>query len=188
MSDQFLMKSVAFKEWAVVCEALLDGRQLVIIRKGGIAEGRAGFEFKYDGFFLMPTRFHEQVAKTVLPWETPLPDEPPEGMIVIAAFCKVEAVTLVSDFEMVRRLASYHILSEATVAERFGYGDARGVHVALVRTFRISPKWVLADSPKFGGCRSWVDLPEPGSLKFEPVLSDSDFDVKAGAIRAIVGC
>ena len=48
--------SDAFKEWAVVCEALGDGRQSIILRKGGIAEGREGFAFAHGEFFLFPAR------------------------------------------------------------------------------------------------------------------------------------
>ncbi len=57
------MESVGFKEWALVCEALGRGEQTVILRKGGIAEGREGFSFKHREFFLFPTFFHEQVGK-----------------------------------------------------------------------------------------------------------------------------
>ena len=34
----------AFKEWAVICRALAEGRQALILRKGGIAE--AGGDFR----------------------------------------------------------------------------------------------------------------------------------------------
>ena len=34
------MVQTAFKEWAVIVEALGQGEQIVILRKGGIAEGR----------------------------------------------------------------------------------------------------------------------------------------------------
>jgi hypothetical protein len=34
------MESVGFKDWAIVCEALGRGRQSIILRKGGIGEGR----------------------------------------------------------------------------------------------------------------------------------------------------
>ena len=57
------MKSVGFKEWSVVCEALGRGLQSIILRKGGIAEGRAGFSFQQREFFLFPTHFHEQLEK-----------------------------------------------------------------------------------------------------------------------------
>ncbi len=55
--------NVAFKEWAVVCDAILAGRQSVLIRKGGIAEGRAGFEFRHTEFELFP----DLVSRATLP-------------------------------------------------------------------------------------------------------------------------
>jgi hypothetical protein len=52
--------TIGFKEWQVVCDALADGTQSIILRKGGIHEGRQGFSFAHDSFFLFPTRFHAQ--------------------------------------------------------------------------------------------------------------------------------
>ncbi len=46
----------------MVCEAMGCGEQCVIVRKGGLAEGRDGFAFRHSEFFLFPTWFHEQVA------------------------------------------------------------------------------------------------------------------------------
>ncbi len=40
------MERAGFKEWSSVCQAIADGRQTIIIRKGGIAEGRDGFMFQ----------------------------------------------------------------------------------------------------------------------------------------------
>ena len=57
------MQSVGFKEWALVCEALGRGEQTILLRKGGLAEGREGFGFRHEEFFLFPTFFHEQVVK-----------------------------------------------------------------------------------------------------------------------------
>ncbi len=34
---------VAFKEWTVVVDALGRGDQIIILRKGGLSEGRDGF-------------------------------------------------------------------------------------------------------------------------------------------------
>src|SRR5438034_7706733 len=57
------MESVGFKEWSLVCDALGRGDQSIILRKGGIAEGREGFSFRHREFFLFPTFFHEHMAK-----------------------------------------------------------------------------------------------------------------------------
>src|SRR4026207_2423284 len=54
--------SVAFKEWAVICETLAAGRQTVILRKGGIAEEGGLFRPEHSEFLLYPTYFPEDRA------------------------------------------------------------------------------------------------------------------------------
>src|ERR1043166_5463608 len=51
---------IAFKEWAVVVDGLGRGDQIIILRKGGISEGRSGFQVEHNRFFLFPTLFHQQ--------------------------------------------------------------------------------------------------------------------------------
>src|SRR5881275_1900249 len=96
------MKSVGFKEWALVCEALGRGEQRVIIRKGGIAEGRDAFCFKHREFFLFPTFFHEQTDKVRMSTAT-LPSQG-EGEIEIRYFAEVKDAKLITSWEEVERL------------------------------------------------------------------------------------
>src|SRR6185503_19003729 len=49
----------ALKEWRIVCRALEDGRQVVLLRKGGVLEYRQGFEIKHESFWLYPTLEHQ---------------------------------------------------------------------------------------------------------------------------------
>ncbi len=90
----------AFKEWAIVCEALGGGRQSLILRKGGIAEGRDGFAFLHREFFLFPTRFHETLDKTTLPARTPLPVQN-EGEVIIRFAAKMEWSCFLTDTKQV---------------------------------------------------------------------------------------
>lgn len=167
------MQRVGFKEWALVCEALGAGRQSILLRKGGIAEGRAGFGFRHSEFFFVPTFFHEQVVKVREP-EAVIPSAH-EGEIEVRYFAKLEAQDEISDWADAAALEPLHILAEPVVRERFEYKGA-GLHVALVRVFRLEPAWVFPDKPAYGGCRSWVELPEPPvGMRFEPVLSDEEF-------------
>jgi hypothetical protein len=153
------MQSIGFKEWALVCAALGAGRQSVIIRKGGLAEGRDGFAFRHREFFLFPTFFHEQVERVRTPDAT-LPEQLSDE-IEIRYYAKVESTRVMTDWADVRALEPLHILAENVVRERFDYDDAPGVHVAFVRISRLAPVWRFPDSKAFGGCRSWVQLPEP---------------------------
>jgi hypothetical protein len=166
------MQSVGFKEWALVCEALGKGEQTILLRKGGIAEGRDGFGFRHSEFFLFPTFFHEQVVKV----RTPGAEIPAarQGEIEIRYFAKLEAQKEITSWSVAAALEPFHILQESVVRERFEYKGA-GLHVALVRVFRLEPGWVLTDKPAYGGCRSWVELPEcPAEMRFESVLSDEE--------------
>ena len=45
----------AFKEWAVIVDALGRGQQILILRKGGISEGPGGFQVEQPEFLLFPT-------------------------------------------------------------------------------------------------------------------------------------
>ena len=173
------MESVGFKEWALVCEALGRGEQTIILRKGGIAEGRDGFQFRHPEFFLFPTFFHEQVEKVRLSGaEIPAAAE---GEVCIQYFARVEGQMEISSWSQAQALEPFHILQESVVRERFGYKRA-GLHVALVRVFRLEPEWTLPDKPAYGGCRSWVKLPDPPpGMRSEPVLRDAQFARVAAA-------
>jgi len=166
--------SIGFKEWALVCDALGRGQQHVIIRKGGIAEGRAGFRFQHDEFFLFPTLFHEQLERTTLPSDTAVPVSKPE-VLRIELLARVAWTRLVDDLLTAHALAPFHILKPAIVEERFHYDEPAGVNVALVRVYRLAEPWNLTMSPSYGGCRSWVTLPEHEIDGIQPVVSDEAF-------------
>ena len=154
---------VAFQEWQLVVDAILAGEQSVILRKGGIAEGKAGFQWQHDRFFLFPTRFHQQEeqvethadgrARTIRPVGVE------EGQVRFPAFVETIATRRVTSWEEVEALAPFHIWKEATIRERFEWGDEPGIFCAVIRSWRLSDPWVLEDRKSFGGCRSWIDLP-----------------------------
>ena len=51
----------ALKEWSAAVHALLDGRQTVLLRKGGIGEKR--FDVAADEFLLFPTVAHSHAER-----------------------------------------------------------------------------------------------------------------------------
>jgi hypothetical protein len=163
----------AFKEWALVCASIERGETSLIFRKGGIAEGRKGFQFKHRRFFLFPTFFHEQIERTRLSRDRNV--VPRSDVISISSFVDVEFTTLVRDLKLLEPLESLHVLHSSVLEERFRYDNQDGLHVAFLRAFRVTPVWELPFSPEFGGCRSWVMLPDPpADMHMEPVLSEDE--------------
>jgi hypothetical protein len=140
------MESAGLKEWAIVCEAMGRGEQSVILRKGGIAEGRSGFAFRHSEFFLFPTFFHEQIGKVRM--AVPKIPKERDGEIEIGFFARVEAVKEIALWEMAAALEQLHVLQPSVVRERFDYDGKPGLHIALVRIFRLEPRWVFPDAPK----------------------------------------
>ena len=51
---------VALKEWAVTVRALAEGRQTLLLRKGGIHEESQDFRVIHPEFLLYPTYEHQR--------------------------------------------------------------------------------------------------------------------------------
>jgi hypothetical protein len=178
------MESVGFKEWALVCEALGCGEQSVILRKGGIAEGRAGFGFRHEEFFLFPTYFHEQIGQV----RGAAHEIPPERAdeIEIRFLAKLEFAAFVDSWEKVIALEPFHILQREVVRERFEYDKGAGIHLGFVRAYRLSQPWIFPDAPRYGGCRSWVPVPTmPENARLEAIVSDEENQRRREAVEAI---
>jgi len=66
-------------------------------------------------------------------------------------------------------------LQASLLEERFHYDGREGLHIAFVRAYRILPVWEFPLHPSYGGCRSWVTLPQPlFDPRMEKVLSDEE--------------
>lgn len=181
-------RPVGFKEWALVCDSMLRGETSLIFRKGGIAEGREGFRFKFERFFLFPTYFHEQIKQLRLgavqeACQNPLPPTDP----TIKGFAEVEFTSWIDDLSMVEPLESLHVLNRGVLEERFRYNKPEGLHLALVRIYRLAEPWRFPFQRSFGGCRSWVDLPAPPiELELEPVLGDDEHARRRSLVRRTI--
>lgn len=175
----------AFKEWALVCECLGDGRQSLLIRKGGIAEGGEGFSFKHKEFYLYPTWFHEQVGRTRLPEGTQVPEEPKEG-VEVRYYAVMEWACVVRDEKKLERLREYHVFSDEVVAERFAYDKEPGVHIAFLRVFRLEPVLRLPMDASYGGCKSWIEMPEMEGIAMVSVLSAEENRRRSEELRELL--
>jgi hypothetical protein len=183
------LQSYAFKEWAAVCGALESGRQTIILRKGGIHEGREGFRVAHHQFWLYPTNFHQGTDGLAAPSEPLLQSaaaqQPPSGLLHFRLFADVMEVMELRDEATAQSLAEFHVWSQATVSQRFHYKQP-GLFLLIARIYRRPTALEIAESPHFAGCRSWVDLPQPLSTAgLEPVLSDADFERRVAAIHQV---
>lgn len=173
---------IAFKEWSLICQALADGRQSVILRKGGIAEGKSGFSWKHDEFALFPTHFHEQQKFVKGGGEIHVP-EPDLTQHTISLVAKVEWKEMLTDWSKVLALDSFHLWTEDILRERFDYtGDAE-LSLAVLRVYRLPAPMTFPDARGYGGCRSWVEVPvEETIAECQPVISNEVHQERVKAI------
>ena len=108
--------------------------------------------------------------------------------VSISVFVEVEFSILLRDLNPIQALEPLHILQSTVLEERFHYDKQEGLHVAFLRAFRISPVWELPFHPSYGGCRSWITLPDPPSdLRKEPVLTDEEQDRRRELVVSVSG-
>jgi hypothetical protein len=170
---------IAFKEWAVIVDALGRGRQILILRKGGLREGPNGFQMDQSEFLLFPTHFHQQ-HESVLPeaqtsFDERAPDSTPSSLSL--EFCaRIVSWHELESLQAAQRLRGQHIWREEVIAERFAWGKTKGIFALAVRVFRLPQPVELPMRPDYGGCKSWIELeaevPTDGA---RPVLSEADF-------------
>jgi hypothetical protein len=188
----------ALKEWSAVVHALLDGRQTVLLRKGGIHEKRfalpdvAGSAAPATAprFLLFPTVAHSH-AERVRPEHRDLLDaaaaDSTDEALVLRAGAKVVAAVEVNRPEALDEIASLHIwTAESVRADRLDFRPKHRLTVLVVQASPLVEPVRLARTPEYAGCKSWVPLPVDGALA-DPVHDDVALQAIADRVRSSVG-
>ena len=170
--------SIALKEWATVIRALETGRQIILLRKGGILEQGPKRQFQMDQneFLLFPTYLHQSRGelKPEIEFE-PASSEP--GEIRITAAAKVSDIIQVKSREQIDRLDAEHIWTPSLIDMRFNYKPEKPLYLVLVRAYRLHEPVTLPNTPAYAGCKSWVPLEQPlATGNALPVLDDVKFE------------
>lgn len=193
---------IAFKEWADVCDLLADGSYSLILRKGGIHEGRDGFSFKSERFLLFSTGFHQKETGLVEAASAHLAASPESKIhtpvedgneVIFKAWAEAEFAVRVRDKALVDQLAPFHCWPQNVVDDRYNYSEkleADCISVAFVRVYRLAEPWSVPYQRKFGGCRSWIDLADAPESLLEnkvPVIDDATHAERSAAVRSVLG-
>jgi len=177
----------ALKEWAVVCKALEEGRQVVLLRKGGILEYRQGFEVKHDKFLLLPTFEHQSKGHLQADYATKLDEvlasQPPSGSNTITSYAQAIEVKEITDRDVLKLLSKFHVWNESYVNARMDYNPKKPMSVILLRVFKLDNQIVVDSKPEWAGCKSWVPLDMDAAGR--PVLDDLQFSKVAAETKEV---
>jgi hypothetical protein len=195
---------MALKEWAVICRELESGRQTILLRKGGLAEARSGFDVPCRHFWFYPTHFHERTQGTVEraqaadtmssasaagagpPTGTGHQGAATGGLVPIHLLGEVVEAQELTREEDALALAGHHAWTEATIRQRFAYRRP-GLWLILVRVWRRPTPWHVIESAAMAGCKSWLTLPSAlPTTELTPVLDEVAFSRAVAAVHAVL--
>lgn len=152
---------LAFKEWTTVIDAMICGRQTVIIRKGGIAEDFDKFELRADEFLLFPTLFHQLDEKIKPDWLEAQPNQdyyPNPNQVRITHKAIVKHSNHVSNYNELLHLKDKHVYTDAVIQERFNRWNDKGVYVIEFDIEELDKEILIEITPEMMGCKSWINI------------------------------
>ena len=157
---------LALKEWSIICKALEEGKQTILLRKGGILEYKKGFEISQKLFLLYPTLEHQAAeylqSNYLQEYELLLKRNSSEivedKVNTIRIIARIEAMQEFHDPKILSKLEKYHIWNEKYVNMRMNYNPKKPMNALLLRIYKLSQPISLDVNPEWAGCKSWIDI------------------------------
>ncbi len=179
---------LALKEWAIITKALDRGRQILLIRKGGIREQQKRFVIEGDQFLLYPSYEHQKpdLVKPEFHGElgSLLASHTDDGTLTIANLARVEDALELTEPEAVDALSPFYICTNDYAQYRLRWRPKQPLSVLLLRVYRLPEPRTLPVLERYGGCTSWVELEQAiDTTGAAPVLTDDQFNDSVEAIR-----
>lgn len=178
----------ALKEWGATIQALGQGKQTVLFRKGGVREPIFSVA-PDDAFLLFPTAFHADAAmlkpSANLHDALTAPDPRHQPTLTLAHAARLTGAWTTDDPTLLPRLDHMHIYTQAFVDARLRWRAAQKLTILELRVWKLDPPICIPNEGHLWGCFSWVDVSAapgwdtPGAL----ALDDDAFAAKQAALR-----
>ncbi|MCC7107547.1 MAG: DUF1802 family protein [Chloroflexi bacterium] len=168
------------KEWAVACESLERGQQILLLRKGGIREVRRDFYLEHADFVLYPTYEHQREDLLKPPHRETLASvlarRGAADQVPIRLWAQVTDDIEIAELDQLAVLDDLHCWSSHYAAELLRWKPRHPLHVLALRVYRLPEPLSVSFRPEYGGCSSWVSLAEPIALQgATAVLADEQY-------------
>jgi hypothetical protein len=187
--DQLNPLSIALKEWDTVRAALRSGRQMVLLRKGGIADRGQEFRLEHDRFLIFPTFVHQDYR--LLKPEAhgrfkPAASEP--GILQLDTAAQVSDIVRIDRRAQIDALDAEHIWSPVQIEMRLSYKPEKPLFLMIVRAYALAAPVTISNTPAYAGCKSWVPLDEQVSMQnAHAALDDHSFEARRRGILDQLG-
>ncbi len=171
--------------------ALLEGEQILDVRKGGLHEDGRHFGVQSPRCWLYPTAEHQRPELLKAAYRHTVELSPGSRVgepIRIEGWADIVGVARLTEPAELDKLDSKLIWSRDYAESRLSWKRRDPLWVLAMRAYRLAEPVEAAWREEYGGCTSWVDLvglpDDPASLPSQPALSDVAFD---GRLKGVVG-
>lgn len=156
-----MILSIALKEWDFLITALLEGRQAILLRKGGILESENQFTLEHPRFLLYPTFIHQDPRMLKPQLRQTLPSQRAEpDAIPIRGYAQVARIFEVPSRPKLESLDDLHIWDAPMLDMRFNYRPEKPLYLVVVEAFALAAPVMVPNTMEYAGCKSWVPLKE----------------------------
>ncbi len=185
----------ALKEWAVVVRALLEGEQLLDVRKGGLREDGRHFAVQATRCWLYPTVEHQKVELLKPAYRHWVDDTiaaaPPDRAIRVEGWADIVGAISVTEPDDLAKIDGKMIWTGDYAASRLNWKKRDALWVLAMRVHRLDQPITVPFREEYGGCTSWVQLDglpdDPASLPSELAQSDESFAARLGFVEKDLG-
>jgi hypothetical protein len=168
-----LPNHTALKEWSNVVGALGRGEQILLIRKGGIADPDFGVEA--ERFYLYPTYFHQGESEA-------------RPSVTVTHWCEVVRTWPVTQRPALEELAPLVALPWDTLEARYRFRPDQALYVIAVRAWELPRPARVEYRDEYGGCRSWISVDEEIDVDgSRPVLDEAVLSARIEDVAATLG-
>ncbi|MDQ6418310.1 DUF1802 family protein [Paenibacillus sp. LHD-117] len=183
---------IALKEWAVSVKALREGKQIIVMRKGGIIEETRDFQLISHNFYMMPAYEHQrkellkaayqdEMDETLAEWS------PEAETIKLDTYAEVTDDIEITEQETLDKLRDCHIWTDTFAEERLKWKRKKPLHLLLMKIYRLDEPIHAPMRDAYNGCKSWVrledKLPEPAMT---PVLTAEEYGSQRERILSLI--
>ena len=183
---------IALKEWAIACQSLEAGRQILLLRKGGISEQRREFRVEHPDFLLFPTYEHQRDdllrAEVTADFGPVVAGRPRDDVVTLKLWAEARAVFELTAEDEVLAVGGLHCWSDAYALERLHWRPVKPLHLVALRVYQLPVALDIPLLPTYGGCTSWINLAEPIPVEgARPVLDDRQFSEQLTRVERALG-
>jgi hypothetical protein len=201
--------TLALKEWDVVVAALEQGRQAILVRKGGLDDPEQRIPLPDRPFWLYPTLFHArgvflkpELHDLLVPGMhraprrqarlVPRPEGHPRavtpGHVALRAVAEIVDAVQAPSLESLHRLTGRTVWTDKYLTLRYKWRPQDRPVVLVLRVAALPEAVEVEERVEYGGCRSWLELLDPPDASaVQPLWPDARLAEECAAVRDALG-